>query len=97
MLLSHIFHRRMEIISLHFHSGSRTFIMTTQQHLDMANGFNLGDLPSWLTVLLIGFGVVWAASNGMLDANYEGLGQLLIYAALALGAFYFLSDILNKI
>jgi hypothetical protein len=62
----------------------------------MANGPNIGDLPSWIVVLLISLGIIWATSNGMLGSGYESLGQILLVAALGLGAFYFAVDIANK-
>lgn len=67
---------------------------------------DIGGLPSWILVLGIGIGILWAISNGMLDATYrigesalpmESLGGLLVIAAILLGAFYFLKDIGNKV
>lgn len=60
------------------------------------SGVNLGDLPSWIMVVLIGIGLWWANSNGVLSGSYE-LGNLLVYCGLGLGAFYFLTDISNKL
>lgn len=62
----------------------------------MATSLSLDDLPSWITVLLIGLGVVWAASNGVLGSGYESLGRFMIIVAIGLGAFYFSQDILRK-
>lgn len=61
----------------------------------MTNGLNLGDLPSWILVILLGLGLSWASSNGILT-GYNGLGDLLVFAGLGLGAFYFATDISNK-
>lgn len=63
----------------------------------MASSLNFGDFPSWITVLLIGLGMVWATSNGVLGAEYESWGRIMMIAAGGLGAFYFLSDIGRKI
>jgi hypothetical protein len=69
-------------------------------------GISLGDFPSWLTVVVIGIGVWWGYSNGMLDSSYkfgeslimtEGLGSILVVIGLGLGAFYFIKDISNKL
>jgi hypothetical protein len=48
-------------------------------------------------VLLIGLGIVWATSNGVLGAEYESWGRIMMVAAGGLGVFYFLSDIGRKI
>ncbi len=61
----------------------------------MSGTINIGDLPSWVLVLLIGLGVSWATSNGMLT-EYSGLGNVMVVCGLALGAFYFWMDISNK-
>ncbi|WP_459822451.1 hypothetical protein [Halorubrum luteum] len=67
---------------------------------------NLGDPPSWILVLLIGLGILWALSNGILDPAFsvgdltlpmEDLGSLLVVGALVLGGFYFLQDVLRKV
>lgn len=63
----------------------------------MALSLNLGELPSWITVLLIGLGIVWATSNNVLGSEYESLGQIMMIAAGGLGAFYFLTDIKRKL
>jgi hypothetical protein len=62
----------------------------------MAGGIKLGDLPSWILVLLIGFGVVYVASNGVLS-QYRDIGELMIFGGLLLGASYFLIDLSNKL
>lgn len=61
---------------------------------------SFGDLPSWITVLLIGLGIIYATSQGMLSPSalpIPDLGELLVLAALGLGAFYFLMDISRKV
>jgi len=67
---------------------------------------NLGDPPSWIIVLVVGLGILWALSNGVLDPSFsmgnitlpmEGLGTLLVVGALVLGGFYFLMDVTRKI
>jgi hypothetical protein len=63
----------------------------------MTTSLKLGDLPSWITVLLIGLGIMWAASNGVPRSEYESWGQIMMLGAGGLGAFYFLSDIGRKI
>jgi hypothetical protein len=62
----------------------------------MSGGINLGDLPSWILVILIGFGIEVASSNGLLT-GYGGLGEVFIFGGIALGVFYFATDISNKI
>lgn len=59
-------------------------------------GINLGDLPSWILVLLIGLGLRWADTNGILQQTHD-LGNLMILAGLLLGGFYFYTDISNKV
>jgi len=63
----------------------------------MTANLKLGDLPSCITVLLIGLGIVWAASNGVLSSEYESWGRIMMLGAGGLGAFYFLSDVGRKI
>lgn len=58
-------------------------------------GINLSDLPSWILVTLMGFGLRFADTNGLLE-NTHTLGNLLVIAGLGLGAFYFYTDIMNK-
>lgn len=67
---------------------------------------NLGDPPSWIMVLIIGFGVLAGISNGTLDPSYSfgnttlpvgQIGVLMIGGALALGMFYFTVDIARKV
>jgi len=69
-------------------------------------GLKLGNLPSWVTVVMIGIGIWWGISNGMLDPAYalgdsiirvEELGSLLVAGGLLLGSFYFLKDVSNKV
>ena len=48
-------------------------------------------------VLLIGLGIVWATSNGVLGSEYESWGRIMMIAAGGLGAFYFLTDIGRKL
>ncbi|WP_411966833.1 hypothetical protein [Haloferax sp. YSSS75] len=62
----------------------------------MSGNVSLGDLPSWILVILIGFGIEFASSNGILT-EYGGLGELFIFGGIALGVFYFATDISNKI
>lgn len=62
----------------------------------MSGGINLGDLPSWMLVTLMGFGLKFLSSNGVLT-GYEGLSELLIVCGLGLGVFYFATDISNKV
>lgn len=62
----------------------------------MSGSISLGDLPSWILVVLIGIGLSWANSNAILT-QFAGLGKILVYAGLALGAFHILNDVLNKI
>jgi hypothetical protein len=62
----------------------------------MSGEINLGDLPSWILVILIGFGIEWASSNGFIT-GYGGLGELFIFGGIALGVFYFATDISNKV
>ena len=51
----------------------------------MTTSLKLGDLPSWITVLLIGLGIVWATSNGVLGAEYESWGRIMMIAAGGVG------------
>jgi hypothetical protein len=69
-------------------------------------GISLGDAPSWILALVVGLGILWGVTNGMLDTTYsieglslpmESLGGLLVIGAILLGGFYFLQDITNKI
>ncbi len=60
------------------------------------SGINLGDLPSWILVILMGFGLRFAGNNGILQGT-QALGSLLVIAGLSLGAFYYYNDIGNKI
>jgi len=69
-------------------------------------GINLGDAPSWILTLIVGLGILWGVTNGMLDTTYsigglslpmESLGGLLVIGAILLGGFYFLQDITNKV
>lgn len=62
----------------------------------MASSLNLGDLPSWILVLLIGIGVKYANTEGILT-GLDGLDNILIIVGLGLGAFYFATDISNKV
>jgi hypothetical protein len=57
---------------------------------------DISDLPSWILVILMGLGLSWASSNGILT-QYEGLGRLLVFGGVALGVFYFYKDISNKL
>lgn len=63
----------------------------------MTTSLKLGDLPSWIIVLLIGLGIVWATSNGVLGSEYESWGRIMMIVAGGLGAFYFLTDIGRKL
>lgn len=63
----------------------------------MASSPDLGDLPSWIMLLLIGLGIVWATSNGVLGGEYESWGRIMMIAAGGLGAFYFLTDVARKV
>lgn len=67
---------------------------------------DLGDTPSWITILVIGLGILWALSNGVLDPAFsvgeitlpmEDLGTFLVVGALVLGGFYFLKDVARKV
>lgn len=62
----------------------------------MSSSVNLGDLPSWILLILIGLGLSWTSSNGIL-VQYSGLGRLMVLGGLALGVFYFAMDISNKL
>jgi hypothetical protein len=57
---------------------------------------NFGDLSSWILVFLIGLGLEYATNNGILT-QYSNLGELLMFAGLALGTFYFYTDVSNKV
>jgi len=66
---------------------------------------NLGEPPSWIVILVIGLGILWALSNGMIDPAYsvsdftlpmEDLGTLLVIGAVLLGGFYFIQDVARK-
>lgn len=57
---------------------------------------NVGDLPSWMLVFLMGLGLEYATNNGILT-QYSNLGELMMFAGLALGAFYFYTDVSNKV
>ncbi|WP_226040367.1 hypothetical protein [Natrinema sp. DC36] len=50
---------------------------------------DIGGLPSWIMVVLIGFGIVFLLSNPV--------GWTIMFAGLTLGAVYFLLDISNKL
>jgi len=50
---------------------------------------DLGGLPSWIMVVLIGFAIVLLLSNPV--------GWTIMFAGLGLGAIYFLLDLRNKI
>lgn len=50
---------------------------------------NFPDLPSWLWVCVLGFGIVFLLSNP--------IGWTVMGAGLALGGVYFLIDIIRKI
>ncbi len=63
----------------------------------MASSLNLGDLPSWIVVLIIGLGIVWATSNGVLGNEYESWGRIMMIGAGGLGAFYFMTDVGRKL
>jgi len=54
------------------------------------------DLPSWILIVLMGFGVAWANGNGVLT-GFDGLGKILVFAGLFVGAFHILNDISNKL
>jgi hypothetical protein len=62
----------------------------------MPGRINLGDLPSWIMVLLIGLALSELTSNGILT-QYSGLGPVMVFGAVALGLFYFANDVSNKL
>jgi len=62
----------------------------------MSSSLNFGDLPSWIMVLLIGLGIVWATSNGALGSEYESWGRIMMIAAGGLGAFHHFTDVGQK-
>ena len=63
----------------------------------MASSLNLGDLPSWITMLLIGLGILVATSNGVLGAEYESWGRIINVGFGLVGAFHVFTDIGRKI
>lgn len=63
----------------------------------MTAAIDIGELPSWLLVLLTGLGVAWATSEGVLDPVYAPLGWLLVLGGTGLGAFYFALDIASEL
>jgi hypothetical protein len=62
----------------------------------MPGSVNLGDLPSWILVILIGLGISVAISNGML-VGYGRIARLMILGGVILGAVYFVIDLSNKL
>lgn len=67
---------------------------------------DLGGLPSWIVVCLIGLGILWGINENMLKTRYalgdlavpmEDIGVLLFLAAICLGGFYFLKDVSGKL
>jgi uncharacterized protein HemY len=69
-------------------------------------GIDLGGVASWLLAAALGLGILWAINEGMLRAQYSlgtisipmnNLGLVIFLAAIALGGFYFLTDIVRKV
>jgi hypothetical protein len=69
-------------------------------------GFDLGGVASWIVAAALGLGILWAIGEGMLNPVYslgdipvplDNIGLLIFLAAIALGGFYFLTDVLSKV
>lgn len=69
-------------------------------------GIDLGGVASWIIVALMGLGILWAINEGMLKAQYslgnvsipmDSIGILIFLAAIGLGGFYFVTDVLRKV
>ena len=58
--------------------------------------FNPGDLPSWMLLVIIGIGLAYASTNGLIT-QFNGLGRNLVFAGLALGGIYFAIDLSRKL
>lgn len=71
------------------------FLLLGAINVSMSN-MDLSNLPSWILVILIGLAISWFTGRGILT-QYEGLGSLMVAVGLALGVFYFATDISNKI
>lgn len=70
------------------------------------SGIDFSGLSSWQVALLIGIGLWWGISNGMLDTSYrfgggflqvEGLASMIVVGAVLLGGFHFTKDVINKL
>jgi hypothetical protein len=68
-------------------------------------GIDIGGVASWLLAAGLGLGILWAINDGLLKTQYslgstsipmENLGLIIFLAAIGLGAFYFLKDVLRK-
>lgn len=62
----------------------------------MSNTIDISGLPSWILVLLIGLGIVFLSSNGVLT-GFGGIGRLMVFGGLMLGVVYFGIDLSNKL
>ena len=69
-------------------------------------GIDLGGVASWIIVALMGLGILWAINEGMLKTQYslgdvsipmDNIGILIFLAAIGLGGFHFVTDVLRKV
>lgn len=69
-------------------------------------GIDLGGVASWIVAASLGLGILWAIGQGMLNAQYslgdlsiplDNIGLLIFLTAIALGGFYFVTDVMNKV
>jgi len=77
-----------KISLLSLRSDNPYYFRECHLHYNMAT-IDLGGLPSWIMVVLIGFAIVLLLSNPV--------GWTIMFAGLGLGAIYFLLDLRNKI
>jgi hypothetical protein len=63
----------------------------------MSGSINLGNLPSWILITLIGIGIKTGISQGIVPTGLAEIGNLMTFGGLVLGAIYFTLDLSNKI